>query len=110
MRDSRDRDPRDGTREGSQWDRDRDRAPAEDKSSRDGMRRDPRDRDRDPREAKDSRVEYPSPPSPTPLIATGINLTNMKAFLTSPAPKGHGTIQCYIRRNKSGNLPTSYSP
>jgi len=30
------------------------------------------------------------------------NLTNMREFLTSPLPKNNGTLQCYIRRNKSG--------
>ena len=90
VRDSRDRELREPARETNQWDRN---ARADDKNKRDT---------RDARDAKDTRGEYAAPPSPTPLIATGINLTNMKAFLTSPAPKGHGTIQCYIRRNKSG--------
>lgn len=30
-----------------------------------------------------------------------MNLTNMRAFLTSPLPR-KGVVQCYIRRNKSG--------
>jgi len=30
------------------------------------------------------------------------NMTNMREFLTSPLPKNNGTLQCYIRRNKSG--------
>jgi hypothetical protein len=39
--------------------------------------------------------------SPTPVIAP-LNLSDMKAFLTCPIPKGASIVQCYIRRNKSG--------
>jgi hypothetical protein len=34
---------------------------------------------------------------PTPL-----NLSDMRAFLTTPVPKSAGVVQCYIRRNKNG--------
>ena len=29
-------------------------------------------------------------------------MSDMREFLNSPVPKGAGTVQCYIRRNKSG--------
>jgi hypothetical protein len=30
------------------------------------------------------------------------DLSDMRTFLTSPLPRNVGTLQCYIRRNKSG--------
>lgn len=30
------------------------------------------------------------------------DLSDMRAFLTSPLPRNVGVLQCYIRRNKSG--------
>jgi tubby and related proteins len=34
------------------------------------------------------------------FVPVPLNLTNMRAFLTSPVPKSAGVVQCYIRRYK----------
>jgi hypothetical protein len=39
---------------------------------------------------------------PGPLVIVPPDLSDMRAFLTTPLPKNVGTLQCYIRRNKSG--------
>lgn len=37
-----------------------------------------------------------------PLTIVSPDLRDMRAFLCSPLPRNNGTLQCYIRRNKSG--------
>lgn len=39
---------------------------------------------------------------PVPMAIVSPDLRDMRTFLTSPLPKNNGTLQCYIRRNKSG--------
>jgi len=104
----RDRDTRDrggggweGTRGGKQPSQER-------REDRREERRRTDDRDRDPRREETAAAppavsnsnNQDQPPVIIPTVA--INLTNMRAFLSSPAPKGAGVLQCYIRRNKSG--------
>ena len=45
-------------------------------------------------------LEQPTEPA---FDFSELNLdANMKSFLMSPCPKRAGTVQCYIKRNKSG--------
>ncbi|CAM9864478.1 unnamed protein product [Chrysoparadoxa australica] len=53
-----------------------------------------------------TKVRELSPPpkaaEPTIFMPSPIDLHNMRAFLTRPAPAVAGVVQCYIKRNKTG--------
>eukprot|EP01006_Ploeotia_vitrea_P033904 TRINITY_DN65658_c11_g2_i1.p1 TRINITY_DN65658_c11_g2~~TRINITY_DN65658_c11_g2_i1.p1 ORF type:complete len:648 (+),score=2.35 TRINITY_DN65658_c11_g2_i1:28-1971(+) len=109
--DRRDRDyDRNDRNDRNDWDRnDKNRYRNEDRGNdkdqynhRDDRNKPDEDVETRPNSNSPTRNENNGNQSPTPVIATGINLTNMRAFLTTPAPRGSGIVQCYIRRNKNG--------
>jgi hypothetical protein len=55
-----------------------------------------------PTPGKNNTQQAAQHPSSAPMQIVPPDLSDMRAFLTSPLPRNVGTLQCYIRRNKSG--------